>query len=385
MSAPLPPRARRGICFSLALIAAAFHATPLHAQGRAQWTTARARAWADSAGWIAGSNFLPSTAINQLEMWQAETFDTTTIERELAWGQSLGFNTMRVFLHNLLWQQDPEGFLRRMDEFLAITDRHHIRPMFVLFDAVWDPLPHLGTQRAPVPHLHNSGWVQSPGAALLSDSSRWSELRGYVQGVVGHFARDRRVLAWDLFNEADNVNRPAYIAYEPIDKPALAFALLRKEFAWARAVNPSQPLTAAPWKGDWVDTSRMLPITRFELDNSDVITFHTYADSVTTERNLAALEVYAAGRPIICSEYMARPIGSTFQKVMPIFAREHVGAINWGFVSGKSQTIYPWDSWNNEYTAEPKVWFHDIFRRDGTPFDSVEVAFIRGLTGKTGR
>jgi len=228
--------------------------------------------------------------------------------------------------------------------------------------------------------VHNSGWVQSPGAALLSDSARWGELRAYVQGVIGRFAQDRRVLAWDLFNEADNVNRPAYIAYEPIDKPALAFALLRREFAWARAVNPSQPLTAAPWKGDWVDESRMLPITRFMLDSSDVITFHTYADSLATERNLAALERYARGRPIICSEYMARPIGSTFRTVMPIFARERVGAINWGFVNGKSQTIYPWDSWNNEYTAEPKVWFHDIFRRDGTPYDTTEVSFIRALT-----
>jgi hypothetical protein len=352
---------------------------------RSQWSVERARAWADSAGWIAGSNFVPSTAINQLEMWQPQTFDTTTIAREFAWGQSLGFTTMRVFLHNLLWQQDSSGFLRRMDQFLAIADRNHIKPMFVLFDAVWDPLPHLGPQRAPIPFVHNSGWVQSPGAALLADSSRWDELRQYVQGVVGHFARDRRVLAWDLFNEADNTNRPAYLAYEPIDKPALSFALLRREFAWARAVNPVQPLTAAPWKGDWIEPGRMLPITAFMLENSDVITFHTYADSAYTERAVAALERYARGRPIICSEYMARPLGSTFQKIMPIFAREHVGAINWGFVSGKSQTIFPWDSWNREYTSEPPVWFHDIFRRDGTPYDPSEVAFIREMTGKNRR
>ncbi len=348
------------------------------AQGRAMWTREHARAWADSTGWLVGSNFVPSNAINQLEMWQAATFDPKTIDRELGWAESLGFNTMRVFLHDLLWQQDSTGFLDRMDQFLTIAQRHDIRPMFVLFDAVWDPLPHVGPQRAPIPHLHNSGWVQSPGATMLSDTTRYEELRGYVQGVVGRFANDRRVVAWDIFNEPDNTNRPAYIAYEPINKPALTLILMRKAFAWARAMNPSQPLTAAPWRGDYADPAHMRPATRFMLDNSDVITFHSYDDSAMVEKLITALERY--GRPIICSEYMARPRGSTFESILPIFARRHVGAINWGFVSGKTQTIYPWDSWNDEYTAEPKVWFHDIFRADGTPYDSAEARLIRATT-----
>jgi len=359
-------------------------AVPLFDAGaQARWTRERARAWADSTGWLVGSNFAPSTAINQLEMWQAATFDPQTIDRELGWAESLGMNTMRVFLHNLLWTQDSSGFLNRMDQFLTIAQRHHIRPMFVLFDAVWDPMPHLGAQRAPIPHLHNSGWMQSPGAAILSDTARYDELRGYVQGVVGRFAKDRRVIAWDIFNEPDNTNRPAYLAYEPINKPALTLILMRKAFEWARALNPSQPLTAAPWLGDYVDTTRMRPATKFMLDNSDVITFHSYDDSATVERLITALEGY--GRPIICSEYMARPRGSTFQSILPIFARRRVGAINWGFVAGKTQTIYPWDSWNSEYTAEPKVWFHDIFRADGTPYDSAEVRLIRALTSSSSR
>jgi hypothetical protein len=328
-----------------------------------------------------GSNFAPSTAINQLEMWQAATFDTTTNDRELGWAESLGFTTMRVFLHDLLWTQDSLGFLNRIDQFLTIAQRHHIRPIFVLFDAVWDPLPHLGKQRAPIPHLHNSGWVQSPGAAILSDTSSYESLRPYVQGVVGRFANDRRVIAWDIFNEPDNTNRPAYIAYEPIDKPALTLILMREAFEWARAMNPSQPLTAAPWVGDYVVPDRMRPATRFMLENSDVITFHSYDDSATVEKLITALERY--GRPIICSEYMARPRGSTFQSILPIFARRHVGAINWGFVSGKTQTIYPWDSWNDEYTAEPKVWFHDVFRANGAPYDRGEVRLIRSLTSRT--
>lgn len=345
---------------------------------RAVWSKARAKAWADSTGWLVGSNFAPASAINQLEMWQAATFDPAEIDRELGWGESLGMNTMRVFLHDQLWTQDSIGFLGRLDQFVAIADKHHIRPMFVLFDAVWDPMPHLGKQRQPIPHLHNSGWVQSPGAAVLSDTMRYESLRPYVQGVVGHFANDRRVVAWDIFNEPDNTNRPAYIAYEPLDKGERSFQLMRKAFVWAREMNPQQPLTAAPWKGDWVDPARVPPLVAYMLDSSDVITFHSYDDSTNVERLITALERY--GRPIICSEYMARPRGSTFQAIMPIFARRHVGAINWGFVSGKTQTIYPWDSWTQEYTAEPKVWFHDIFRADGTPYDSSETSFIRTTT-----
>jgi len=251
--------------------------------------------------------------------------------------------------------------------------------MLVLFDAVWDPFPKAGKQREPYPHVHNSTWAQSPGRDILVDTLSHDRVLGpYVRAVVGRFAKDRRVLAWDVFNEPDNINRPAYFVYEPRNKEVYSLALLKKAFAWARAAGATQPLTAAPWKGDYASDAGMLPISRWMLDNSDVITFHSYDDSATVEKLITALERY--GRPIICSEYMARPRGSTFQITLPIFARRHVGAINWGFASGKTQTIYPWDSWNNEYTAEPKVWFHDIFRANGTPYDSAEVRLIRSLT-----
>jgi hypothetical protein len=344
----------------------------------AQWTPARARAWYDSTGWAVGANFVPSTAINQLEMWQAATWDPATIDRELGYAQSLGMNTMRVFLHDIPFRQDSAGFLRRVDEFLGIASRRGIRPMLVLFDSVWDPFPTPGPQRAPVPHLHNSGWVQSPGRAILADTSRHDELRGYVQGVIGRFANDRRVLAWDLFNEPDNINRPAYFAFEPRNKADLALALLRKEVQWARAVRPTQPLTMAPWHGDWSEQG-LTPIDRFMFENSDVISFHSYDDLPTTRRKVEGLRRY--GRPLLCTEYMARPTGSTFGITLPYFKQERVGAYNWGFVAGRSQTIYPWDSWTREYTAEPALWFHDIFRTDGSAYDQGEVMLIRSLTG----
>ena len=344
-----------------------------------RWSVERAQAWGRQAGWLVGSNYAPATAINQLDMWQAETWDPRTIDRELGWARGLGFNTMRVFLHDLAWRQDPQGFLNRVDEFLAIADRHGIRPMLVLFDAVWDPFPRAGRQRQPVPGLHNSGWLQSPGVEILRDSMRYdAELEPYVKAVVGRFASDRRVLAWDLFNEPDNLNRGSYGAFEPANKGELALVLLRRSFRWAREMNPTQPLTAGPWKGDWLDPSQTAPITTFMLESSDIITFHSYDPLQSIQRLVTSLQRY--GRPVICTEYMARPRGSTFETVLPYFKERQVGAINWGFVSGESQTIYPWDSWEHAYPAEPPVWFHDIFRTDGTPYRPAEVELIRSLT-----
>ena len=200
---PLNPMHKTIVVF---LILVGFSATATAATAPA-WTPKQANDWYTRQPWLVGSNFIPSTAINELEMWQADTFDLPTIDRELGWAQRLGMNTMRVFLHNLLWQQDSAGFLRRMDQFLEVADKHHIRIMFVLLDSVWDPNPKLGKQRDPKPHVHNSGWVQAPGAEILKDESRWNlELKPYVIGVISHFHDDRRVLIWDLMNEPDNEN-----------------------------------------------------------------------------------------------------------------------------------------------------------------------------------
>ena len=348
----------------------------------AQWSPERANEWYRQRGWIVGCNFSPSTAINQLEMWQPETFDPATIDRELGWAEQLGFNTVRVFLHNLLWAQDQKGFLKRMDQFLALAEKHHIGVIFVPLDAVWDPFPKLGKQHEPVPHVHNSGWVQSPGVEILSDPARHDELKGYVQGVMRRFKSDKRVVAWDVFNEPDNMNRPAYEKSEPANKPDMALLLLKKVFAWAREVNPKQPLTAGVWeRGHWGADDKLLPIEQVMLEQSDIISFHDYGGLEEMKGCIESLRRFH--RPIVCTEYMARPHGSRFDPNLGYMKEQNVGAINWGFVAGKTQTIYPWDSWTKKYTAEPPVWFHDIFRADGTPFDAKEVQYIREVTGKT--
>ena len=347
---------------------------------RGIWTKEQANAWYAKQGWLVGCDFVPGTAINQLEMWQAATFDTATINRELGWAASLGMNTVRVYLHDLLYQQDAEGFLQRMDAFLQIASRHHIKPLFVLFDSVWDPFPKLGTQREPKPGVHNSGWVQNPGKEALLDSAQYPRLETYVKAIVGKFATDERVLGWDVWNEPENMNNEYYRKMEPPNKADIVLVLLKEAFEWTRSVNPQQPLTAGLWSGDWSAPEKLKPVETLMVEQSDVISFHNYDNATSFEKNILELQRY--GRPILCTEYMARGNNSTFEGSLPIAKKYNVAAYNWGLVDGKSQTIYPWDSWKKAYTSEPEVWFHDIFRKDGTPYRKAETDLIKKLTGK---
>jgi hypothetical protein len=344
------------------------------------WPVEKAIAWSGSHPWFVGCNYAPSTAINQLEMWQPDSFDVITIERELGWAESLGFNSLRVFLHDLPWEQDAAGFLTRIEQFLAVADRHKISVVFVLFDGVWNPFPHLGKQPAPKPGLHNSGWVQSPGVKILADVRKHEGLKDYVQGVIGFFKADRRIHAWDLFNEPDNPNRSSYGQVELSNKAGMAQSLLEKAFIWAREVGPTQPLTAGVWAGDLSAPEKLSPINRLMLMQSDIISFHNYRPLAELKKDVSSLKRYQ--RPMLCTEYMARPVGSTFNPVLTYLKDENIGAYNWGFVAGKTQTIFPWDSWQKAYDSEPPLWFHDIFRADGTPYNATEVGFIRKLTAK---
>jgi hypothetical protein len=344
-----------------------------------RWSEAKAWEWQKEQGWMAGANFNPSTAINQLEFFQESTFDRETIDRELAWSAELGMKIHRVYLHNLLWDQDSLGFLSRVDEFLTLANKHNIKTMLVLLDDVWHPIPKLGTQPKPISFVHNSGWVQAPGAAILGDSLRHHELKNYIKGVMGRFANDTRVVAWDLYNEPDNVaNQPGRAEIEIKDKYTFAFSLLKKVMRWAREVNPSQPLTVGLWQGNhklWGTPGALRPLERFMVENSDVISFHAYDEPEIVKEKIVELKKY--NRPLLCTEYMARTNGSTFEKILPILKENQIHAINWGFVSGKTNTIFPWSSWNTPFDSIPKIWFHDVYRTDKTPFSEQEIEFLK--------
>jgi hypothetical protein len=325
-----------------------------------RWTTERASAWYAAQPWLVGCNFIPSTAINQLEMWQADTFDPDTIERELGWAAGLGMNTVRTYLHDLAWESDPAGFKERINHFLDIARTKGIRPILVFFDDCWNDNPTAGRQPQPVPGVHNSGWLRSPGTKAVNGPALWPRLERYVTDIVTSFGQDPRVLLWDLYNEPGNS-----------DQHERSLPLLVKTFEWARAAKPSQPISA----GVWFDNPAF---KAFQTLASDVITFHNYGGADWLTKMIADLRTF--GRPLICTEWMARPT-STVQACLPVFQRERVACLNWGLVSGKTNTIYAWaHKRETPGPANPTEWFHDLLRPDGSVYSEEEVSLFRKLT-----
>ena len=354
---------------------------------RAQrWSAARAREWGEEHGWLVGANYIPRYAINQLEHWQADTFDIDTIDEELGWAADLGMNVMRVYLHDLLYREDSAGLLDRVGQYLKVSDSHDIATILVLLDDVWNPDPKSGTQPAPMPGVHNSGWVQSPGRAILGDLEAHDSLKPYVEGVIAHFDGDERVIAFELYNEPGN----RYPNFELPNKATYSLALLQKAFQWARAANPAQPVFNSGWhsgtwsnaSGEFVGWDNLDEIDRFAFEHSDIIGFHGYS-GIRTFRAVTEVLSGLFDRPVIATEYMARPF-NTFERMLPVLKKHGVGAINWGLVSGKSQTIYPWSTWTSPNPGEPDPWFHDVLKPNCVPYDPDEAALIRQLTGTPG-
>ena len=327
-----------------------------------RWTEIQAQRWQTENGWLRGGNFNPSTAINQLETWQAESFDPKTIDRELGWAEGIGLNCMRVFLHHVAWEVDKEGFKKRMDQYLSIADKHGIKTIFVFFDDCWNPTYKAGKQPDPKPGVHNSGWVRDPGDLLTQEPQLINVLEAYVKDVLTTFKNDKRIVMWDLYNEPGN---------NKLGNKSMP--LLKKVFEWGWTVRPSQPLSAGVWRLALSD------LNKFQVENSDIITYHNYQVPEVHQAAIDTLKRY--NRPLVCTEYMARRNNSLFTNIMPILKAQNIGAINWGLVDGKSNTKYAWDEPIPD-GAEPKLWFHEIFRRDGQPYKQEEVDLIKSLTGK---
>lgn len=328
------------------------------------WPISKAKKWYGKQGWLVGANYTPAYAINQLEFWQQETFDIDQINKEFGWAEKIGMNCMRVYLHHVVWQQDKAGFKKRMNQVLATARKHRIKIMFVFFDDCWNDTYTVGRQPEPKPGIHNSGWLKDPGNKIQTERALMDTLEVYAKDIIFSFRNDKRILLWDLYNEPGQ-----------FDQHNKSMPLLVNVFKWAREINPSQPLSAG------VHDDSETELTRFQVENSDVITYHSYDKPDVHQRRIDSLTKASGGRPMICTEYMARKRGSTFAAILHILKKQNIGAINWGLVDGKTQTKYAWDEkdWGDK---EPALWFHDIFRRDGTAYDKAEVELIRRLTQK---
>jgi len=346
-----------GLVISLALSAPgiAWCADSTTAADPARWPAEKAWAWYQAQPWLVGCNFLPSTAVNDVEMWQKETFDPRTIDRELGWAQQLGFNTIRVFLNYAVWEADAAGLKETLRRFLGIAEKHGISTVVILFDDCFKPEPRVGKQEDPEPGIHNSQWVQSPGVKRRGDRAAWPGLEQYVRELVSAFASDKRVLAWELYNE-----------------PSASLPLMEAAFKWAREARPSQPVTTTIF-GNAEMQQRIMEL-------SDVLCFHNYGPLPGVRAEVARL--LAHGRPVLCTEWMARTTGSRFEALLPFLKENRIACWSWGLVAGRTQTYFPWGS--PKGAPEPKLWHHDILRADGTPFDPREVEFIKATTGVEG-
>ena len=245
--------------------------------------------------------------------------------------------------------------------------------------------------------------------------STQNRLKGNIQYIPIHKSKD--LIHWDYVGAAfNNTNHPTwvqkaalwapdinyingkYVLYYAMgvwgktydsaigvataDKPEGPFTdhgcsslpLLKNVFKWARACNPSQPLTAGIWYFDCP------ALNAFQLNNSDVISYHNYGDEKEHAEWIKFLQMM--NRPLICTEYMARKKNSRFDNIMPLLKQNKIVAINWGFVSGKTNTIFAWDTPLPD-VKEPDLWFHDIYRQDGTPFDQKEIDVIKSVTSSS--
>ncbi|MDR2850092.1 MAG: glycoside hydrolase family 5 protein [Verrucomicrobiota bacterium] len=331
----------------------------------ARWTEERANAWYQSLGWMNGVNYIPSDAINYTAMWDKTSFNPDLIDKELALAQGVGFNCVRVFFQYLVYADDPQYFLDTLDKFLTICQRRGIRVMPCFFDDCAfgsDKDPVLGKQTEPVIGWYSWGWMPSPGHTMVKDSNTHPLLEKYVKAVLGRFGNDPRILIWDLYNEPTNGGLGAR-----------SLPLLKSLFAWAREMKPSQPLTTAVWNGN-------KELNAFLIENSDVISFHCYGTREKTAKEIQQLRQH--NRPVICTEWMNRPVQSTVESVMPLLKEERVGSVLWGLVNGKTQTHLTW-GFRPEKLPYNGPWQHDLFRGDFTPYDVREIEWIKQLNGVT--
>ncbi len=347
-----------------------------------RWSKKRANEWYNRHPWLVGCNFIPSTAVNQLEMWQADTFDADTIDRELGFAAELGMNSVRVYLHDLVWRDDAEGFKNRIYQFLDLANNHGIITMFVFFDDCWQPAAYPGKQPEPILGAHNHRWVNSPGQKAAIDPVQEERLKKYIQDIVKTFGNDKRVLLWDVYNELGNIflltlGMPWYsrIPRLLIDYTKYRFLniiptrrLFRQTVSWIREIGPSQPMTA----GIYLEHPKL---NQELIEASDIISFHNYKTVNHLKTQLKDLK--ELGRPILCTEYLNRKDGSLFETFLPVFKKNKIGCYNWGFVSGKTQTVHSWQKRGD--SDDPQLWFHDILRKDGSPFSQKEVELLKKL------
>jgi len=334
-----------------------------------RWNKEAAWKWWDEHDWPVGANYVTSDAVNDIEMWMNDTFNPKLIDKELGWAADIGFNTVRVFLSYVVWQHEQAVFENNFETFLRLAAKNQLTVLPILFDDCafdFGSEPVYGQQPEPVPGVHNSRWVPSPGFAVQDDPVQFALCQDYVDAIVGKHAKDERIFAWDLYNEPGNTGRFAK-----------CLPLLTAVFDWARAHHPVQPLTA----GVWTFAEDEEKVNRFCWENSDIISLHAYTDLDRTKQLIAQAKDH--GRPVMITEWLHRPNKNTIEDHLPFFHEEKIGIWQWGLVRGKTQTNLSWNTMNGGTPEpDPVLWQHDVLQSDGTAYCSAEIELYKKLTGK---
>ncbi len=331
-----------------------------------RWSKEKANEWYSKQSWPCGFNYIPANAISYTEMWMPYCFNTTGIDKELALAEGVGFNCLRVVLPFVVWEHDPKAFKKRLITFLSVCDKRGIKVMFCLFDdcafgndeRLKDPW--YGKQPEVLKGWYANGWTPSPGHSLVRDPKSWPRLEKYVTDIIGSFKDDLRVWVWDLYNEPTNGGLGD-----------TSLPLVTNVFAWARAIAPAQPLTVGQWNGN-------KKLNAIIYQHSDIITFHNYGGTGDLGNHIKSLKSHS--RPIINTEWLNRGRGSIVKTCLPVFKKETVGCMHWGLVNGKTQTNLGW-GWRPG-RPEPKVWQHDLYHSDHTPYDEKELRLFQKHIGK---
>ena len=348
-----------------------------------RWSEEKAWKWYNSRPWLRGCNYMSADCANRIDQWQSLGFEERlqTTDEELALAASTGFNTIRIILEFIVWDQEHDSFMERFDRYLETAAKHGISCMVVFGNdcmppknEFWKPLQ-LGEQHYDWGYHGGRKYSQhsrfsAVGYHLLDEPELALRHYEWVREIMTAYRDDERICMWDMYNEPGAANR------RDVTMPHL-----KKFFEIAREVDPIQPLTCGLWHMPDENCRPYNELEQFALDNSDIVSFHCYSPYTTMVQMIKRIRTY--GRPMVNTEWLARCMHNTIFEIFPLFYLERIGCYNWGFVAGKYQTYEPWNGSWQAYEADPKIdfdftkWFHDLYRPSLRPYDPHEIELIR--------
>lgn len=352
-----------------------------------QWTKEQAWKWYNSRPWIRGCNFMSSDCANRIDQWQEfgfeERFETTKREIELA--ESIGYNSFRLILEFEVWDRQHDGFMKRLDRYLAYMYDHGITAMLVLSNdcsvpkaffkpAVMGPQSydlgyHGGRKNSP-----HQGYENNERWNIRDDPEIAKRYNEFVREIITTYAHDPRVIIWNIINEPGNA------------RGTKSLEQMEKFFEIAWTISPDQPLCADVWSSDMRGARASNTIEQRALELSDVISFHQYGGFDTMVGEIE--QIKTLGRPALNTEWLHRIFHNNVENMYPLFYLEKIGSYNWGFVAGKYQTYEPWEGiWQTVANGGGKdydltKWQHDLFRPSLRPYDPKEIEIIKKYNEK---